>query len=91
VARNDGNAATVYRYEETELEAGLLGTPSQEQISLDDKWKQMESYTWKYTEKEWFDEEYETVNEESERNQKSNENRKQQEVKATQRGGFNRN
>jgi hypothetical protein len=57
------------------LEAELQGAPEPESLSLDDKWKRMETalrkvaennigYTRKQAVNEWFDEECEVVNEE---------------------------
>jgi hypothetical protein len=61
---NDGNVATMYRHE---LEAELSGASEPEPLSLDDKLKWMEEAVRKVvtnTEKEWFNEECEKVNEE---------------------------
>ena len=68
----DRGVATRYR---DELEAELQGAPEPESLSLDDKWKRMETavrkvaentigYTRKQARNEWFDEECELVNEE---------------------------
>ena len=68
----DGSVATRYR---DELETGLQGAPEPESLSLNDKWKRMETairkvaentigYTRKQATNEWFDEECRVVNEE---------------------------
>jgi hypothetical protein len=69
---NDGNVEIMYRHK---LEAELSGEAEPEPLSLNDKWKRMVGavrkvatntigYTRKQAGKEWFDEEYERVNEE---------------------------